>query len=951
MIFDLPITVQDLFAIGSNSCFKGLKYYFDPTEFPFDGDFKNSLHSATKLFQRLFRCAVENGYRLVLNGCGGIGKGNKEKVLICNRKMVAKPTNSKSTGPFDFRSSSVKSDKRSCSRPEGRDLPRRKPSSRPASKTTACQVRLTLGVDSSGYYVFGGRGVREHTDHPKLLTTVVPLTSRELTHAEKENVGAMVRAGLTCSAASHLLKSTANVLLPRTSARHLSQALVDDYPPDFLPENKEKIPTTSTERLFRTLEEKKIDHIVLSSRGTADLNPGVGTSNFVSSAQSPTVDDFVDRLPPGDKVLMDAYVTKHRKSMKVSDAGDMFLAVVWMTPAERSIFRKFPFVVKIDVTFKTNVRGIPFLTMTGKTSDNEIFTILRCFVPNEQAWVFRWLLLHALPIILGKDLSRVQMIISDGDSQEIAQINTMIELVMKQALRQRCGWHVIDRSWNRYVYRLPKNGTAKTSKFQRRYAETSRRILFHWFYSFMTKGCETKEEYEVSKILLIHHLNSKELLKTLGTDLVTSVQEMYRKAVYPNEANFVFYRRRLVMAQEEYTNSTQEASFAAVKHGTLAVKASMDMDASLRQLTQQAEKSCVQYEATALARLTTNATWSTATSVVSLLTPFGGGLVEAEIGACHDYESGMAGPTEFRVLYSGGLDEEYDRVVNAPFISSFVPRFKRVRVVCLKVTPNGLFLVCNCGHFERTGIPCRHALHTRRKYWTRGSDLAITDVHPMWHATYKAYAFAAPDENGWKPAASAAVERYAKAFTSSVIGLRVTTRSCDLVEPVLEVPHVFEILPAADRCFNWPTKLIHDLSADSKACGLPSMSQQVNMYTQESEESDDDEEFTKRLSTDAAAESEDEDFVKRFSNDVVALQKQKQEKREVVASLIPLTKELMIAVEKAPHSLDGICEQLRSMIAKLNVADSDSDSDSDSNSKVVKPRSMAFPASKKRSRR
>jgi hypothetical protein len=65
--------------------------------------------------------------------------------------------------------------------------------------------------------------------------------------------------------------------------------------------------------------------------------------------------------------------------------------------------------------------------------------------------------------------------------------------------------------------------------------------------------------------------------------------------------------------------------------------------------------------------------------------------------------------------------------------------------------------------------------------------------------------------------------------------------------------------------------------------------------------------------------------------------------------LIPLTKELMIAVEKAPHSLDGICEQLRSMIAKLNVADSDSDSDSDS--KVVKPRSMAFPASKKRSRR
>jgi hypothetical protein len=93
----------------------------------------------------------------------------------------------------------------------------------------------------------------------------------------------------------------------------------------------------------------------------------------------------------------------------------------------------------------------------------------------------------------------------------------------------------------------------------------------------------------------------------------------------------------------------------------------------------------VHYEATALARLTTNTTWSTASSVVSSLTPYGSdGLVEAEFGARNDYESGMAGPTEFRVLYNGGLDEEYDRVVNAPFISSFVPQFKRVRVVCLK---------------------------------------------------------------------------------------------------------------------------------------------------------------------------------------------------------------------------------------------------------------------------
>jgi hypothetical protein len=118
------------------------------------------------------------------------------------------------------------------------------------------------------------------------------------------------------------------------------------------------------------------DHIILSHRGTAHPKPGVTISNFVPGSM-PTTDDFLSSIPSNERVLMDAFVAEHCLSRKIPDEQDVFLAVVWMTSAERSVFCRFPFVIKIDITFATNCRGIPLLTITGKTSDNEVFTVLR----------------------------------------------------------------------------------------------------------------------------------------------------------------------------------------------------------------------------------------------------------------------------------------------------------------------------------------------------------------------------------------------------------------------------------------------------------------------------------------------------------------------------------------------------------------------------------------------
>jgi hypothetical protein len=142
--------------------------------------------------------------------------------------------------------------------------------------------------------------------------------------------------------------------------------------------------------------------------------------------------------------------------------------------------------------------------------------------PNEQAWIScSWLLFCALPTILGKDISRITIVMLDGDSQETHQINNVIDLSMVHAVRQQCGWHAIDRSWNRVACKVPPPGGSKKSRQSE--AKTSRKILFNQWHLWMIKGCETQDEHEVSKQLFVYPGNS----------------HVCTKAVHPHEANFV----------------------------------------------------------------------------------------------------------------------------------------------------------------------------------------------------------------------------------------------------------------------------------------------------------------------------------------------------------------------------------------------------------------------------
>jgi hypothetical protein len=198
-------------------------------------------------------------------------------------------------------------------------------------------------------------------------------------------------------------------------------------------------------------------------------------------------------------------------------------------------------------------------------------------------------------------------------------------------------------------------------------------------------------------------------------------------------------------------------------------------------------------------------------------------------------------------------------VLRMPFISSFVPRFKRVHVVDFKQVGPKTYLVCDCGYFARTGMPCRHLWHINTKYWNEDLPQVI-DIHLMWHSAYKAYAFAT-NENGTNLPPSPALERFAMAFEKDVVGPTVLTHIPVL--DVLRIPDVghpdFDILSAADMCVNWQKELIDELYNDSTYSEIPSMSQEVNIYTQDFNDN--------QLDWDG-----------RFSNDTATLQSRKEDK-------------------------------------------------------------------------
>ena len=132
------------------------------------------------------------------------------------------------------------------------------------------------------------------------------------------------------------------------------------------------------------------------------------------------------------------------------------------------------------------------MTFSVKDSNGKVTVIVRCIAPNERSWFFRWLFQEALPILLGQEtLHFVKLIITDGDSQEMAQVDFARSTFFVNAKRTRCAWHLVDQGWRRNCRGLGhQRGQSAAAKCQIRVIKT-------WIYSWMRRGVLLQEEYEM----------------------------------------------------------------------------------------------------------------------------------------------------------------------------------------------------------------------------------------------------------------------------------------------------------------------------------------------------------------------------------------------------------------------------------------------------------------------
>jgi hypothetical protein len=288
-------------------CRSFAKFYFDPKLFPFDGNFKNSKTTWSVLKQQIFRKAAENGFHLICNG----GPSPTIRVVQCARHRKVSHSKQKSPkSPMDYRQSSMRSDRRTCSRgPEGKTMARRKPSYRSNSSAFLCPIRICFGVDISGFYLRGGTGCKQHRFHPRLRTDIVQLDRREMSSEELKSFHCARQAGLSCQGTAILASKKSQVFVKYSQVRYYTQQIqYAEYSLGLFP----KVEISTAGKLLQKLKSERHDHIVLSHNGSLESNPGMQSSSFAPSTSGICPPDFLATLSVGENNLMNDFVTKHR---------------------------------------------------------------------------------------------------------------------------------------------------------------------------------------------------------------------------------------------------------------------------------------------------------------------------------------------------------------------------------------------------------------------------------------------------------------------------------------------------------------------------------------------------------------------------------------------------------------------------------------------------------------
>jgi hypothetical protein len=180
------------------------------------------------------------------------------------------------------------------------------------------------------------------------------------------------------------------------------------------------------------------------SRRQEEASSTILTVDLQSSSDCATAthSDISVALSDEEQMQLGEMLLPIRQRLQVGQK--ILLAVAWVRADERRLFELFPEVFMLDVTFGTNNEGRPLGISASMDAELKTFTPVRAFLPSECQWVFQWLWKTGIPILLGKEnLSRVQLVLSDGDSKIYNAFNSVQKDIYPAAIHGLCIFHLV----------------------------------------------------------------------------------------------------------------------------------------------------------------------------------------------------------------------------------------------------------------------------------------------------------------------------------------------------------------------------------------------------------------------------------------------------------------------------------------------------------------------------
>lgn len=479
---------------------------FDRNKYPIpekENDAFDKASSGYKLITDLLSVCRSHGKSLYLSN--GTTNGNKNNRRIsCHHQRCSNPS---SEGKV-YKDLALRKSKSNPSI----ETSRRTSSSRASDISARCNAFFVICYDHISFYMMINTGIGLHSNHaphdcsavifPKRLVPADVLANLHKYSFCKVSMGSIVLLSREsdCYVTDRQMRNMAGFA-------KLANAI---HEVDNVPKGK----LSGPDQMIAFFHDSKIPHIVLShhkdtcpnelkTTSTVGSNMKDETTGFiamecdgVTESSLPSSDQ--EFLPDSEMKSMIEYSNESRSSLRVPHDQSIMLSFMWSAQHCRRLFQAFPEVLYIDGTHGTNSERMPLLTVGIRDHNFKMNVVIRAFIPNERAWLFRWIFRHGIPTLLGKDAcKRVRLIVTDGDSQETSQLdNAISSKIYGDAKRRRCGWHIIEKGATKHLRHLCR-GKEKQNVVA---------IVKLWLQESLMKNVESMYEYNRYVFMQSHNL-------------------------------------------------------------------------------------------------------------------------------------------------------------------------------------------------------------------------------------------------------------------------------------------------------------------------------------------------------------------------------------------------------------------------------------------------------------